>query len=138
MTMNFQAGNPHFDLGPILPILEADSRILAAYLLGSEARGQSRPDSDIDIALLIFPRAALDALECGAISGEIALATGRDVDIGRLDSSNLVYAREAILTGHRIFVRERTAADLAVTTLLGMYAWFETERREVVDAYRSR
>jgi len=119
------------------PFLEADTRVLAAYLLGSAVSGRMRADSDIDIALLSRPGGRMDALERAALATKIAFEIGRDVDIGELGSGNLVYAKEALLTGRRIFSRDVSASDEAEATLLGMYTSFNEERREVLDAYRA-
>jgi predicted nucleotidyltransferase len=89
----------------LIPFLEGETRVLAAYLLGSAVSGRMRPDSD--------------------------------VDLGLLGSGNLIYAKEAIFTGIRIFSRNDAAADAAEATLLGMYVSFNEERQEVLDAYRA-
>jgi uncharacterized protein len=121
----------------LLPFLVADERILAAYLLGSAVSGRLRPDSDIDIALLPCPGSRIDGLERAGLASRIAFFIGRDVDVGELGSGNLVYAKEAMATGRRIFARDSSAADLAAATLMGMYLSFDEERREVLDAYRA-
>jgi uncharacterized protein len=121
----------------ILPFLEGEDRILAAYLLGSAVTGRMRADSDIDLALLMFPGRRMGSLERGDLAAAIAFEIGRDVDIGMLESMNLVYAKEAILTGRRVFDRDPARTDVAETALLGMYAAFNEDRREVLDAYRA-
>jgi hypothetical protein len=59
-----------------------------------------------------------------------------DVDLGELCSRNLIYARETIFKGRRLFARDESRADLIEAGLLGMYAQFNEDRREVLDAYR--
>ena len=117
--------------------LSQDARIESAYLLGSAARGTMRSDSDVDIAIL--PRAGIRIGDLSRLSlaADLSFASGLDIDIGILSAANLVYAREAILTGRRIFSRNGASADAAVATLLSMYASFNEERREVLDAYRA-
>ncbi|GAB6060090.1 type VII toxin-antitoxin system MntA family adenylyltransferase antitoxin [Desulfonatronum parangueonense] len=117
--------------------LQQDQRVLAAYLLGSAASGRMRPDSDLDLALMTMPGKTLPPLDRIALAAELALEAGIVVDIGHLSSDNLVYAKEAILTGKRIFARDPLQADLTACTLLGMYVRFNEERREVLDAYRT-
>jgi len=42
-------------LEKIKKVLEKRSEVLAAYLYGSHAKGYAREDSDIDIAIMMFP-----------------------------------------------------------------------------------
>jgi len=117
--------------------LEQDRRVLAGYLLGSAASGRMRPDSDLDLALMTMPDAKMSSMDRIALAAELGLEVGIVVDIGELSSGNLVYAKEAILAGKRIFTRDVFQADLKACTLLGMYFRFNEERQEVLDAYRA-
>jgi len=114
-----------------------DDRLLAVYLLGSAVRDELRRESDIDLALMPKPGTSIPAIERFNVAGCLSVQLGRQVDLGELGSHNLVYAREAILTGERIYLRDAFAADLRAATLLGMYFRFNEEREEVLDAYRA-
>jgi len=118
--------------------LSRDSRILAVYILGSVARGHARPDSDIDVGIITIKGDYIDALERSKIENHLTSIVGRKVDIGLISSRNLVYAREAFFSGKMIYARDKFHTDLTVATLLGMYARFNEDRREVLDAYRTR
>lgn len=126
-----------FDPAPLVALLAADDRVLAAWILGSAARGALRDDSDVDVAVLAREGRRLGAVERCELAARCALAIGREVDLGSLDSGDLVYAREAILGGRLIHARDRGAADARAATLLGLYARFADDRREVLDAYRA-
>ena len=78
------------DINPIKQALEKDDRILAAYLLGSAATGQMRPDSDIDIAMMLVPGETLSGLEMMDLAASLTPRDGRSVDLGLLTSQNLV------------------------------------------------
>lgn len=119
----------------IISSLSGDSRILAAYLLGSAARDALRPDSDLDIAIMPAAGVHFTALELAELAAQLTPLAGRPVDIGLVSPANLIYAREAILSGRRIVCRNPFQADLAAATLLGLAAQFDYERREVVHAY---
>lgn len=123
------------DTAPIAVALQARTDLCAAWLLGSAARDALRPDSDIDIALLPRPGATLDFQRQAELTAELCALLHRPVDLGVVSSRNLVYARQAILTGRPIF--KNPGADLAAATLLGLYAQYYFERREVADAYRA-
>jgi predicted nucleotidyltransferase len=121
----------------LLSFAEGDPRILSVYLLGSAISGRLRPDSDIDLAILAMPGQELGPEERAELGATLAFEIGRDVDIGELSSRNLVYAREALFTGTRIFVRDPALAGVLESCLLGMYARFNEDRWEILDAYRA-
>ena len=124
------------DFESVLSLFTADPRILALYVLGSAASDTMRPDSDVDLAILLESGKKMGALERAELAADATLKLSRDVDLGELCSRNLIYAREAILKGRRLFTRNESRADLIETGLLGMYAQFNEDRREVLDAYR--
>ncbi|AEJ20415.1 type VII toxin-antitoxin system MntA family adenylyltransferase antitoxin [Gracilinema caldarium] len=117
-------------------LLEQDVRIAAAYLLGSSIQGRMRPDSDIDVAVLPFQGIALHSLDLAAIGGHISYEVGRQVDVGLLSSANLVYARQVLGAGYRLFTKDPFYVDLMETSLISMYLWFTEERKELVHAYQ--
>ncbi len=116
-------------------VLEADPRIAAAYLFGSVARGEAKSASDLDMALLPFPGRSFGSMDLLKMGGLLGGCCHCDVDLGVLSSSNLVYAREAVLKGRRIYCRDRAFCDLFVATLLGLYAQLREERKEIEFAY---
>lgn len=109
---------------------------LAWYVLGSAARNSLRPDSDLDLAVMPWPGKKLDPVELGYFSGKLALKVGREVDIGVLDGSNLVYAKEVFWTGTRVFCSDERAELARRAELLALYLTLQDDRREVLDAYR--
>jgi len=119
----------------ILPIFARDERIDAVYALGSVVRDALRVDSDIDLAVIPAPGVRLDAAALIGLAAELGGVLGRQVDLGVLTSANLVYARQALLTGQCIFYRPGCRAALRAATLLGLYARFHDDRREVLHAY---
>ena len=124
------------DFSPIVPLFLAEQRILALYALGSAEAGTMRSDSDVDLAILVLPGSGFGALERAELGAEASMVLGRDVDLGELSSRNLVYAYEVIMKGRRLFERDEGQVSLIEAGLLGMFARFNEERREVLDAYR--
>jgi uncharacterized protein len=114
---------------------DEDPRILAAYVLGSAVNAALRPDSDLDFGLLLQPGATLSAQEINDLASDLTLSYERSVDIGLVSGRNLIYARQCVLTGKRIFCRDVLRAGLAVATLLGLATQLDFERREVLHAY---
>jgi len=125
------------DREKLIDLLMSDDRIMAAYLLGSAASGTLRPDSDIDVAVLPAKGVRLRRSHLLELSTSLSLELGREADLGVLSSANLVYARQAILAGVRLFTKDPFYSDLMETTLLSMYLWFSEERKEISDAYRT-
>ena len=117
--------------------LADDPRYIAAFLLGSAGRGAMRPDSDIDIAILLTPGDTLDAFERVALAVGLGRVLQREIDIGVLNDDNLVYAKEAFLNGECIYCRDVSQRDLFRTRALGLYLELRDNRREVEYAYRT-
>lgn len=57
----------------------AEPGVVAAYLYGSEARGDAREGSDLDVGLLLVEGTAGGGFETAAIQGRLERATGREV-----------------------------------------------------------
>lgn len=81
--------HPAFSAGivteAIVETISTDSRIVAAYLFGSVARGIAGPMSDIDVGLLIS-----DPSEAEAVCGRTMDAMSRRLGTSRLDVVSLV------------------------------------------------
>ena len=119
----------------IQPLLEKEPDILAVYLLGSALYGSLRPDSDIDIGLMMKPGHKLSSLLKANISCDLSFELKRTVDVGQISSNNLIYAREALLKGKLIYTKNEAETNLYRANLLGMYIQFNMDRQEVVNAY---
>ena len=126
-----------YQIKQIIEHVRQDERILALYLLGSASTETMRPDSDVDLAVLARDTKDFRDLDQLNLAGDLAFKTGLMLDIGEISSRNLVYSKEAVLTGQRLFVRDEPEADSKICTLLGMYIVFNEERQEVLRAYES-
>lgn len=126
---------------PLLPellvtALKADPRIAAVWLLGSGAGNRLRDDSDIDLALLPAEGVHLNTSDLLALAAVLSPIAGREVDLGILGSGNLVYARQALLSGIPLFTKDPFSSELRAATLLGLYYEFNEDRREVLNAWQ--
>ena len=82
-----------------------DQPIAVAYLFGSHARGEARPDSDVDVALLM-PGASPDEQFSALlrVGSQLSGASGLpDVDVVVLDDAPLRLAGRVIQDGTVIF-----------------------------------
>lgn len=117
--------------------LKKNPKILSVHLLGSLLRDELRNDSDIDFGILLFQGEKIDPIELNALSNELSWELGRNVDIGLINSKNLVYAKEALLRGEQIYARDKSEAGIISSGLLAMYLRFNEDRKEVLDAYKA-
>jgi len=86
--------------------------IQAAYIFGSVITGRTRPDSDIDVALLLNEKSAcLRALDYRLkVAADIRKAIGRmDLDLVILNNAPPVLAHQVLSKGKLVFERSRSA-----------------------------
>ena len=114
-----------------------DLRVLAVFLLGSAARDSMRTDSDIDLAIMFEPGLSMDILERMDIAAKLSYELKHSVDLGEISNRNLVYAREVLLTGIPVYMKDSDKMNLVRANLLGLYVQFNQDRKEVLDAYRT-
>lgn len=110
---------------------------LAWYLLGSAARDQLRPDSDVDLAVLPRPETKIDPEELLRFGASLMPFVGRTVDVGLVTSTNLVYAKEALLNSLLLLDAQPELTVIVKANLLALYLRFQEDRKEVLDAYRA-
>jgi predicted nucleotidyltransferase len=84
--------------------------LVAAYLFGSSARGDSRPDSDIDVALLYErpPPATLEA-QPFVLAADLSSVLGRSVDLVVMNSAPPDLVHRVLRDGRLIVEHDRSA-----------------------------
>lgn len=82
-------------------------QILAVYAFGSRIQGQARPDSDLDLALLVAGYA--DPLQCWATAQELALTLGCDIDLLDLRAASTVMQYQVLTTGQCLWAKQPEA-----------------------------
>lgn len=115
--------------------LKQDPRIIAAYLMGSVLKAHFRIDSDIDLAILPAPDKEISLMARLELASELSAILDHPVDIGLLDTQDLIYAKEAIVKGECIYCRDKYARDLFAATALSLYLELKQQRIEVEHAY---
>ena len=83
---------------------------VAVYLFGSVARGEARPDSDIDVGILFAaePPATLDAPQF-AVEAELERFLGRQVQVVALNRASADLVHRVLRDGRLVLDRDRSA-----------------------------
>jgi predicted nucleotidyltransferase len=91
--------------------LAAQPDVLAAYLFGSYATGKARPESDVDVAVLLSGTDEMERFERRLrLMGEVEEALGRrPADVVVLNDAPPLLAHQVLRHGRLIFERDRAA-----------------------------
>lgn len=82
--------------------------LLAIYAFGSRIAGTARPDSDLDLAVLVA--GYVDPLALFDLAGDLADVAGCAVDLLDLRAASTVMQYQIITTGQRWWARDAQAA----------------------------
>jgi len=78
--------------------------LAAAYLFGSAVRDGLRPDSDLDVAILLRPGARISAEGRLSLAAELTAVAARPVDLSVLRGpGGVVLGKEVVTTGRRLW-----------------------------------
>ena len=118
--------------------LAAREEILEAYLFGSHARGKTRPDSDIDIAVYV-DEALADEGHWGyraELTTDLMVALGtNDVDVVVLNKAPILLYHRVLRDGIRLLSRDLRATTTRAGRALSYYFDF-LPQLEKMDAAR--
>ena len=100
------------ELAPgIAEICASYPEIAAAYLFGSRARGDARPDSDLDVGLVLRRRGETAELHhrwLRDLAGRLeALCPGSRVDVVLLEPQGPIFAHRVLCEGVRAYEADR-------------------------------
>ena len=124
------------DASLIAYIRKAVPHLTALYRFGSAERGTPRPDSDIDLALLLQePLSELCRFE---LAQELAIQLHRDVDLVDLRSSSTVMRMQVLSTGTCLVSEDDAARREFEMYVYSDYARLNEERREILKSVRKR
>lgn len=118
-------------------VLAAHPAAQGIYLFGSYGTADERPDSDVDIALLLPPDEAeqADRLTLSALQLELSRALGREVDLLNARLVSTVF-QKAIIFGELIYCADAYAVDEFEMLTLSYYQKLNEERAEILAEFR--
>ena len=109
--------------------------LLAVYGFGSRVQGTARPDSDVDMAVLVAGYA--DPMCLWQWSGELADVAGCAVDLLDLRAASTVMQYQIITTGQRWWARDAQAA-LFESAILSEKTALDTARAGLLTDIQQR
>lgn len=113
---------------------------VAVYLFGSQARGRTRTDSDVDLAIVLPPGGSLTAIERMDLVVQLEKITERQVDLLVLNHAPLPLQFEVISTGIVLYQSSNDARtdfeDLVVRDYLDLGPMLERSRQEILEEAR--
>jgi len=129
----------------IARVLQAFPEVTTAWLFGSEVRGEARPGSDLDLALLLRD-ARKTALEASPTLGRIAaeleqVAPGRRIDLVLLQAQGPVFQHRVLSQGRLVYdIDFRHRVDFESDACVRYFDFLPTHQiaeRQALSGFRS-
>ncbi len=117
-------------------IKEGFPNVVGIWLFGSVAAQTASANSDIDLAVLLPQKA--NSIELWKCAQKIASKLGKEVDLIDLLEASTVLRSQIMQEGSNIFCADKFKCDLFETESLTDYLRFSEERKEVLEAIKSR
>ena len=99
-----ETGKATLDLDSVRRVLDAHAEVRLAYVFGSAGRGQARPRSDVDVAVLFAKQPSFEVID--RLVAELERATGRRVDLVDLRRAPPLLAHEVVSAGTLLVSRD--------------------------------
>lgn len=109
--------------------------VLAVYAFGSRVQGTARPDSDLDLAVLVAGYA--EPLTLWTLAGELADVAACPVDVLDLRAASTVMQYQVINTGQRWWASDGQAA-LYEAAILSEKTALDSARAGLLDDIQKR
>jgi len=124
------------DSALIAHIRKAVPDLIACYRFGSTERGTTRPDSDVDLAILSGK--TLSELNRFELAQDLAAQLHRDVDLVDLRAASTVMRMQVLSTGTCLATEDERARREFEMYAYSDYARLNEERREILKGIAKR
>jgi predicted nucleotidyltransferase len=111
-------------------------QVIAIYQFGSRVRGEARPTSDIDLAVLA--RHPIPAERLFEIAQDLAIRLHRDVDLLDLRTLSTVMRMQVLSIGQCLYTRDDQAKAEFEMYAYADYARLNEERRDLIKGITQR
>jgi len=121
--------------------LAARPEICEAYLFGSQARGDSQPHSDVDVAVYVDPTASMNVgfgLDCEIAADLMKAFQTNDVDVVLLNRAGPLLYHRVLRDGIRVLARDLVAATRREAMALSRYCDYLPQLAKIENAERLR
>ena len=118
----------------IAEIKKALPEVKGIYLFGSYAKGQQNIESDLDIAILLFP--ALENIRRWKLSQHLAAILNKDVDLVDLQSASTVMQFQVITQGKRLYDADFAFCEQFEDKVYQLYLTLNDDRKFILDEIR--
>jgi uncharacterized protein len=118
----------------VTSVLKHHPKVQGIYLFGTFGTDLERPDSDLDLALLLPPTDAGKEINLafGACHDELVELTGRNVDLINLRKANTVFQNEIINEGTLIYSAGEAEIDAFEMKVMSAYQKLNEERADIL------
>lgn len=134
MTMT---NTPATEFDELIPeVLSNLPNIKALYVFGSRAKGDERPNSDLDLAVLV--RAELPETKLWGIAQRLASRIGMEVDLVNLGKAFTVMQMQVISSGRRLYCTDEHVCGEFEGLVYSSYARLNEERAGILQDIAQR
>jgi uncharacterized protein len=118
-------------------VLEHYPSAQAIYLFGTYGLPDERPDSDVDVAVLLPPTDANRTPHLMLTPCHYALqdALGKSVDLLNARRVSTVFQKEIVQNGRQLYSSDNNAAAEFEMLTLSLYQKLNEERKAILDAF---
>lgn len=120
----------------LIQIIQTKVNPAFILLFGSFAKGTNRDDSDIDLAY--FSKEQLSSYERFTFAGELAEATGREVDLVDLKQIDTVFTMQIFSQAIPIYIKDENEFTRQKMRTYSMYAILSEQRASVIESIKER
>ena len=125
------------DFGELVPeVLGHLPEIKALYVFGSRAQGEARPDSDLDLAVLVGTE--LPETKLWETAQHLASRIGMEVDLVNLSKASTVMQMQVVRGGRRLYCADEQVCGEFEDFVYSSYARLNGERAGILQDIAQR